>query len=400
MKHLLLIALLLTLSCSSEPTSNNGVKDESKDVNIGLRRGILEDIGQEVILPTYEGFALKADALLIAAEGWSKDAQSAQAQESAQAAWREAATQWQLAELTQLGPTGLMSEVAAGEDLRYEIYSWPQTNDCRVDIELAAKSYAQPETFATSRINVRGLDALEYLLFYNGDQNACSTQHPLNAEGTWAAIPTQELAQRRADYAKAAAALLVRDAKRLVNAWSPQGDHYLKELTQAGQGSTRYTSTQEAFNAISDAMFYLEKESKDMKLGPPLGLIGCTSDCAITPEKLESRHANASKAHLLANLEAFTLLYQGGPDAQSRGFDDLLRAIGQEALAEAFEADLANAKAALEAIDGELQEALAQDPDAVVAAFDALRAVVTRFRTEFISVLDLELPQRAEGDND
>lgn len=400
MKHLPLIALLLLLSCSSEPTSKTDVKDESQDVNIGLRRGILEDIGQEVILPTYEGFALKANALLSATDAWSKAPTDEQAWQNAQAAWREAAAQWQIAELTQLGPTGLMSEVAAGEDLRYEIYSWPQTNDCRVDIELAAKSYAQEDTFATSRINVRGLDALEYLIFYSGEQNACSTQHPLNAEGTWAALSSQELAQRRADYAAAAAKLLVRDATRLVNAWSPQGDHYLKELTLAGQGSTRYGSTQEAFNAISDAMFYLEKESKDMKLGPPLGLIGCTTDCAIAPDKLESRHANASKAHLLANLEAFTLLYQGGPDAQARGFDDLLRALGQEALATAFEADLAAAKAALEAIDGELQEALVEDPDSVVAAFDALRALVVRFRTEFISVLDLELPQRAEGDND
>lgn len=400
MKHLLLIALLLTLSCSSEPNSKTDVKDESQDVNIGLRRGILEDIGKEVILPTYEGFALKADALLIAADAWSKAPSDEQTKQAAQAAWREAAAQWQIAELTQLGPTGLMSEVAAGEDLRYEIYSWPQTNDCRVDIELAAKSYAQADAFATSRINVRGLDALEYLIFFSGEQNACSTQHPLNAEGTWAALSPQELAQRRADYAAAAAKLLVRDATRLVNAWSPQGDHYLKELTLAGQGSTRYGSTQEAFNAISDAMFYLEKESKDMKLGPPLGLIGCTTDCAIAPDKLESRHANASKAHLLANLEAFTLLYQGGPSAQARGFDDLLRALGQGRLAVAFEADLAAAKAALEAIDGELQEALRDDPDSVVAAFNALRALVTRFRTEFISVLDLELPQRAEGDND
>ena len=37
--------------------------------------------------------------------------------------------------------------------------------------------------------------------------------------------------------------------------------------TTAGGGSMIYPSTQEALNAISDAMFYLDKEVKDMKLG-------------------------------------------------------------------------------------------------------------------------------------
>ena len=32
--------------------------------------------------------------------------------------------------------------------------------------------------------------------------------------------------------------------------------------------------------------------------------------------------------------------------------------------------------------------------------YDALRAIVAILKTEFISVLDLELPKRVEGDND
>src|SRR5690606_29393153 len=110
-------------------------------------------------------------------------------------AWREAMVLWQRAELTQLGPTGLMGSVLAGEDLRDEIYSWPLVNPCRIDQELVAKSYEDTDQLASALINLRGLDALEYLLFHDGPGNACAATVSINKDGSWDAI-APELAQR------------------------------------------------------------------------------------------------------------------------------------------------------------------------------------------------------------
>ena len=41
-----------------------------------------------------------------------------------------------------------------------------------------------------------------------------------------------------------------------------------------------------------------------------------------------------------------------------------------------------------------------KDPAGVKALYDSLRVIVVLLKTEFISVLDLELPKRVEGDND
>ena len=392
---------LMASACSDEPSAaNNSLKDESKDPNISLRRGILADVGQQVILKTYAELLPLTEALGADADAWAKAPQDQDARMKAQASWRAVMRLWQRAEVMIVGPAGLMSEVAGGQDLRDELYSWPLTNPCRVDVELVAKTYDTPEKLSAARVNVRGLDALEYLLFVQGAGNACTSQTPINAQGSWSALGDQEVLARRAAYAAQAAALVARDAKRLHDAWSAQGQDFLAQWTNAGQGSTRYATTQEALNALSDAMFYVEKDTKDMKLGPPLGLMGCTASCAVDLSKLESQHAAASLDHIKANLAAFELLYRGGDQPQARGFDDLLRALGQGALAEAFEAELASAKAALDAIEGDLSVALIERPAQVQAAFDAMRVMLTRFKTEFIAVLGLEIPKRAEGDND
>lgn len=390
----------LGLACGQNNAANNSTNNAKPEQNLELRRAILSDLGQKVILKTYSDFEAHAKALDAAAAAWAAAPEDADKRAAAQTAFLTAAQTWQHAELMLIGPAGPMSSIAGGEDLRDLIYAWPLNNACRVDIEITTQSYADAQAFANARINVRGLDALEYLLFGDSEQNTCSTQHPINAEDTWDALTSQERLTRRAAYAAAAAKQLSADATTLHQAWSPQGQDYLSTLTQAGQGSARYGSTQEALNALSDAMFYLEKETKDMKLGPPLGLIGCTSDCGVNLTLLESQHANASLSHIKANLAAFKLLYQGGPSPEDKGFDDLLIAVNQASLASDFAADIDATISAFEAIDQELHLALPQSPEAATQAFEKLRALVTRFRTEFISVLDLELPQRAEGDND
>jgi predicted lipoprotein len=338
-------------------------------------------------------FSTVAADLEMATSAWAADGGEAE-RAQAQAAWRAAMAAWQQLELTQLGPIGRMGEVVGGESIRDEIYSWPTTNLCRIDQELASGAYANVEAFATELINVRGLDALEYLLFRTDAGNACAAGVGINADGSWDAI-VGDVDARRADYAATLATLVRQQATRLDQAWSGAGGFGV-QLGSAGDTSTLFSTPQQALNSISDALYYLEKETKDMKLAEPAGLMNCAE--ATCPDSLESRWSLSSRENAAANIDAFLELWTGGDGAYS--FDDLMVDIGAGAVGADFVAKLEAARAALDAIEMPLETALESDHASVLAAHDSLRIALELFKTQVISLLDLEPPQRAEGDND
>lgn len=363
-----------------------------------IERALLENVGQNIILQLYADFDTQATTLVTATERFAQTQDDAN-RDAARAAWQDTMALWQQAEMLQLGPAGIMGEVAGGEDLRDEIYSWPVVNECRVDQEIVEAAFEDLDAFAQEPVNVRGLDAMEYLLFSEGDDNACAPNSSINRDGLWQALGSEEIARRRAAYAHALAQLIDARASQLHDAWDPASGDFLKELTGAGAESTTFSSGQEALNALSDALFYLEKETKDMKLAEPVGLADCDAD--LCPDALESPRSRRSKEHILANVLAFQRAYLGGePGEDGVGFDDLLRDRGADEVADAMNAEIDEAIAAIEAIDGPIEDAINDDKESVIAAHDAVREIVVLLKTQFVSVLDLEIPQRAEGDND
>jgi uncharacterized protein len=399
MRAITVTALLIALGgCSDSGAARKNAEDPS-DASVIARRAALSSIGERVILKTYRDLSARAEALEDAAAAWQAAPKDEAMRQAAQAAWRDAMASLQQAELFQLGPAGPMGVVAAGEDRRAQLYSWPLVNACRVDQELLAQRYSDQAALSAQPVNVRGLDALEYLLHHDAGTNACAPNAAINASGQWAALPADELPARRAAYALALTRDLRVHADALRDRWEPTGGDFLAELTGAGLTSETWSSSQEALDAIFAALFYLDKETKDMKLALPAGIMGCEVECA---DKVESLHADASHLHVLANLRGFSAIYHGGEraDAQARGFDDLLRGVGAVALADELDADIEAALIAVEALGPSLRAALAQDPARVVAAHAAVRKITDNLKTELVAVLDLELPQRAEGDND
>jgi predicted lipoprotein len=155
-----------------------------------------------------------------------------------------------------------------------------------------------------------------------------------------------------------------------------------------------------ALNSVSDALFYIDFEVKDLKLARPLGLRECEADTC--PELVESIFAGRSKANLRANLVGFRRLVEGCEEGfAGKGFDDLMVAVGSEPLATRVKERLVAAEAALNAIEEQdLAQALVQDKASVRAFYDSLKGVTDLLKTEVVTVLDLELPQTLEGDND
>jgi predicted lipoprotein len=377
------------LGCSD---ASSGAAAAAEDPTIATQqRAVLADLGEDVILDALVRFEAVSAALAAAAAGSDVEA--------ARSAWRDAMAVWQECEVYQLGPAGVMGEVVGGKDYRDLIYSWPLVNACRVDQETAKHdptAALDPTARATLPVNVRGLAALERLLFIEGADNACSPQSAINADGTWAALGDDGVKTRRLSHAAALAALLAADARTLADAWRPGGGDFVGELATAGDGSTVYGTARDALNAVTDAALYLDKATKDMKLAEPAGIMGC--DAEICPDAEESALSRRSREHVLANVLAWQKLLVGG--AGGRGLTEILKAAGADDLATDLVAATEAALADIEAIPGTLREALLAAPDSVRKAHESLRAVTVLLKTDVFTVLDLELPKRVASDTD
>ncbi len=339
------------------------------------------------ILPTLTRFVAAMEALDGAVVAWQAAPEDAGAQAGAQAAWADAMAVWQEAELMQVGPAGSSLTAIGGQDLRDRIYSWPSINPCRVDQETVERDYDEPGFADSELVNVLGLDAIEHLV-YAGDGNTCPGQVEINTEGTWDALG-EGVAAHRADYV----AVLVDDvqasAEALVAAWEGSfGDDLA-----TGRGA--YASQQEALNALYDGLFYLEKTTKDRKLATPLGIIDCSTGTC--PDTVESLPSGTSHRWIVANLTGFRALFDGGDGA---GFDDLLADLGHADLAADVLARLDEADAAAAALSMPIDAALTQEPEELQALHDAVKGVADLLKGDVATVLTLEIPAEAAGDND
>lgn len=349
------------------------------------RVAVVEGFFSRVLPARLSAFATAAGQLESAASAFA-ETPNATTRSAARNAWRTAMAAWQQVEVMQAGPLAEMPDAVMGEDLGAEFYSWPVTSTCRIDQETASDAHEQVALLAEERVNVRGLDAMEYLLFNESLENTCSAINALNAEGIWASIES-EVEARRARYAATAATLLAQQSQQA-------SDRMTLFATESRPPSDTYANAQEALNAISDALFYMDKEAKDMKLA---GIAGVADE--VGAQTRESMWANVSLSNLRKNLEGFEAVYRGPADGS--GFETLLRSQGHEDLANRFDIAISAAYEELDQLgDRPVAELLASDANALAGLYEDYRTISTLLKTEFVTVLDLDLPMRAEGDND
>lgn len=338
-------------------------------------------------------------AALETATAAASAAPSADTRVAAQRAFAGAMDSWQVVELMQFGPTG-RSTVLGGKDFRDNIYAWPLFSRCAVEEEVVSRGY-ESATFGTTLLaNRRGLGALEYLLYYQGADTACTATSP--AYTPWMALDAADKDARKLAYAARAARDVAERAVALAASWAVDGGNFPQTLRTAGPGNAVYPTTQDALNSVTNAIFYVESEVKDMKLAGPLGvdMLACPSD--VCPRLLESKFGHRSKANLSRNLDGLRRLLEGcGREHSGLGFDDLLGALGAGALADALRMRAQAAEAALAAIEeADLDQALMADQASVRAVYDAVKSITDLLKTEFATVLDIELPGDLGTDND
>lgn len=384
---------------TASPTPTNGPTPNTPPApeTPGFDKSTVLEAFADCALSVYTEAQSQTNALAQAVTAWVATPDDAGARDAARTAYLTTMDSWQIAEVFQFGPLGMNSS-PGGEELRDPVYSWPLFSRCTMEGYLVSQRYAQDGFANTAAVNTRGLLALEYLLFYEGTENACPAGSPLNTEGTWAALGS-ERAVRRAAYAKVVADDLASRINALVTTWGPEGKNFATSFKTAGKGSAVYPTDQSAFNAVNLGLFYLEREVKDMKLAWPANVSGFCAE-ATCPNGLESQFANASRDHLVKNLEGFRKLFVScNGDASGLGFAAYLRASNAAPLADRMSAEIDNSIAAARAIDdNSLRGALADGR--VRGLYDQVKKLTDDLKTEFVTVLNLELPQEIQGDND
>lgn len=386
------LALALASACGGDKGGGAPVDAASDGFD---RAALVANLADRVFYPAVQSFDEEADRLVAAIDAACAalgGAEEAARRADAQAAWKAAMSVWQRIEVMQLGPVAMDSGA-----LHDAIYSWPTSSSCAVDQEVMAyRNDPANYDLSTKLVNRRGLDALEYVLFAPSLATTCPS---LSAPPGWDALSDAEKRAARCAWARVAATEVAAKSQVLVDAWAPDRGDFLGAFRGAGGPGSPFSTAQAALNAVSDAMFYLDTDVKDMKLAEPAG-IAPNSLCPIgepCPALVESPWAPHSKENLIENVRAFEALFKG---ADGIGFDDFLAALGAADVSARMEADLQAAQAAMDAIPGALADAIVSAPDAVAAAHAAVKKVTDLLKSQFIAVLGLEIPMDAATDND
>ena len=409
LKPLLLSATIATLlaGCGESTTSKEGDNFGGSDPVVtptppttGFNEtNLLSNLTDNVITPAYQAFDALTQEQELAVINYCEnpDPQTLQA---AQDSWRNAMAKWQQIEVMQIGPLTENSST-----LRNNIYSWPVVSSCGVDQDVM---YFEQGTINSAPYDItkrtasrRGLDALEYLLFNSITEHSCtSAKEVLNP---WASKTDSERKISRCNFAVEVAKDLDSSADLLLQKWSGSNG-YATTLKQAGQTNNSFATAHEGVNAISDALFYVDKMSKDRKLATPLGLFSnsCGGVGSVCSNDVESPYSDNSIANLVNNLIGFKALFNGeGSDSENTlGFDDYLVDVNDSATSTKILSDVQAAIDELQGYSDTLAQSINQDAAVAEETHTKVKKVTDQLKVDFINSLALKLPQTAAGDND
>jgi predicted lipoprotein len=352
---------LLALALAAVGCSSEGAPD--------TRRELLERWSVELIVPLYADFEARSQVLASSLDALCA-APSDATLATARGAWTAAREPLKRAEVFAFGPYS-RPEFRIGP----KIDSWPARPET-VEEWIAGTDPVDPATLATLGVFHKGLPVIEYFLY-----------------APEASAPAELSVPRRCEYLRSAGAELVSRAREIHLAWAPEGGDFATQLSGAGRTSTAWRSLRDAFSEVVNRMgFTLENVRRD-KLGRPLG--DMTGGQAV-PDEAESRFSGRSIQDILDNLAGIEVLYFGDPARNLPGVSTYAVERGQSFDAR-FRSAVDAARAALEAVDVPLTEAVTTEAERVREAAARLGELQTLIQVDLISALGLSL---SFNDND
>lgn len=350
------LAVVLSLACAPVPLAD------------GERREALGQVTEQVILPTCSDLLDRTAEL---AE--LLDALALQPEPALLGDIREAylATRGPLAESQAFG-FGPAEELRSAAAIDQQPIDMP-----KIDAELAGTAELTPQHLSRIGANKRGLHAIEYLLFPEGD-----------AELETALLDVSEAGLRRRQFLSAAGELVAKNAAALRDAWAPEGADYGRRFSEPGAPDSVSADVQAGLDTLLNQAVFLSEVVANTKLGKPLG---SATGGAIDPSAQESERSGASLSDALGNLRGVRNVYFGTRDGSiGPSLSTLVRAKSPATDGRARQA-LEAAEASLLAVPEPLTLALTESPELVSAAFEALKTLKRVLATEVLGTLGASL---------
>lgn len=315
---------------------------------------ILENITNNLIIPTYEDFSLTTESLYSASLTFTEHP-SPEALAELKSAWEQSIKTWKRAEVYNFGPVESLVLVTA-------IDRWPTSER---GIEQTIEQYDGSDDYLI-RIgsNRKGLPAIEYLLFH-ADESV---------------ILDEFSNEDRKAYLNLLTGALTEHSSAILEEWnSGYAEEFMSKTgNQADSGIT----------LLANELGYILQKVRMEKIEIPFG-----AQTEGTPrlQMLESVYANISKELIRENLISAQQTFNGG---QGSGFDDYISALGiedknGELLSEAINQEYEHAYRILGSVDGPLEDAILYQKSTVQELIESINQLYIYTKIDMISQLGI-----------
>jgi predicted lipoprotein len=406
-----LIAVFLALpltGCVDDSTGGSG--SDNSDADTFDFTAMFANYADNIILPNYEAVARLATDIESETGPISTYCQSigtaaeTAAVDAAQNAWDDLMVAIQKTELHIIGPAANNDNALQN---RLNSFATGSLSLCGVDQSVVQSAQNAGFDIEIKTARQRGIGALEYLLFNPDLAQNCPSQIVETAD--WDSRPAEQRQLLRCEYAIVVATDIANTAADLRDAWSSgAGDYRSTFINPANTG--------DSLEELSDALFYLDLDVADVKLAIPTGI---SDECLALscPQKVESPYSQYSLDDIRANLQSFGTMMTGGSGS---GFDDLIDDAGVPELNQSFLDNTARAIAFIDTASESLfEQASAIDSSAAqtecttayanpdfIGRFSAcnllgvIKLINDDLKIGFVAAIDVDLPDRAQSDND
>ncbi len=362
-KTFVLLAITFLLACQEK---------QSNQQNRGFNRSeLLLQAADNIILPALEESNLSALNLQAAIQVFVNNPNEANLL-TTQAAWKQAAIQWQSINMFNFGPAG---EMGIAKSLNEEAGTFP-VNTIKIENHITAKD----SSFNNFDRDARGLFAIEFLLF---GLNQTPSQ----------ILETYATSTFRASYLKACANKLAIQIALVNQSWK---SNYNKDF-KANTGTDIGSSVSLYYNEFLKSYEGL----KNFKLGIPLGLRPGQTSTA--PEKVEAYYSGYSLELAKAQWQQLKNIWDGrafhGQDGV--GFKEYLETIsGGNTLIESTQKQIAEIDKAFAALpEKPLAKSIQEDFETVNTVHTELQKHTRFFKSDLSSLVGIAITY-SSGDGD
>lgn len=311
---------------------------------------VTTQIGADLITPQYFEFDNKIGELVKCIGDFDLDRTQANL-DHARSSWRDAHAAWERTEAFVFGP-------AAVADLTANLDSFPVIPS-EVEEKLQfTPVFSKDAVFAFSG-PFKGFHLIEYLLWDSAGTKTLSDFTPKEFE-----------------YMRAVASDMWRQSANIRYAWDPNRNDYNKQIKNAGQGGSEFSSSKEVLKTMLVAMAEACRDLSERKLGIPLSM----------GARFEESHFSGNSAEDYYNtLIGVRNVYQGGVEATGYSIKALIRD-KDFLLDDRIWQELTLALDKVSALRPSFAMSLQNNRDAVIAAQTAVRTLEHSLTTDALII--------------